>query len=551
MPTIIAPGCRRTSFRSLNSPPGRWPVNATDTANPTAAANDILDGTQYTVTDDKGNLVTFELDCGPDVDMGNGELVVRDGMTFTVGTSAANSKTFEFDSGVVPVFANDGGLSGTLDDGTTPKTFTLTDNLGVSEDLRVRLRRHAEGFRQRGGQITAGANAQTVATAVVAAINGTSGFALKAALGQVNAANTKGRVSLIDDSTTVLPVGGGILRVDGGFGRTNPASGTILIPFEETWNDPVFQSILTAAPLSYPAPSAIESPRSWKRPSRGRPATTPQIDVGYAQRSDGTGRITFNNATVFDLTGMKGPATGTVVWTQRNGVAHGGNPAPLTAAGAQNPAAPNQEVVLFGAGDTARQIAQEIAAAVNKADTDFTPFDVTAVAEGGNVDLTHASLTSLPTADAPLTSTGIGPGGKITGMAFIGTTLYAVSDAGGFYEVVNYNNPEFKTWPDISNPADTHTPNEIQPIPNPNAAHLRYIGTIASGTTGGDRALASGNVGERDNAGSACAAKARGGFARQAHAINSGLSPRPARTHVQQWADETRAIKQRRSNASK
>ncbi len=88
--------------------------------------------------------------------------------------------------------------------------------------------------------------------------------------------------------------------------------------------------------------------------------------------------------------------------------------------------------------------------------------------------------------DAPLTTFGSGPGGKITGMAFIGSTLYAVSDAGGFYEITNYGQPDFKTWPDISDPNDTHEPREIQPIPNPNGAALRFIGAVESDQNAGE-----------------------------------------------------------------
>ncbi len=79
-------------------------ITAVDATHATDDTKDILDGTQFTVTNQNGEARTFELDCGPDVDMGSGALDVRDGMTFTVGASDTVNQTFEFDGGPVMVF---------------------------------------------------------------------------------------------------------------------------------------------------------------------------------------------------------------------------------------------------------------------------------------------------------------------------------------------------------------------------------------------------------------------------------------------------------------
>jgi hypothetical protein len=432
-----------------------------DATNATDPANDVLDGTRFTVTDKDGTAITFELDCGLDVDMGAGALIVRDGMTFSIGTSMADRRTFEFDSGPVLIFGADVG--GSLDG----KTFTITDN--AATPVATTFEFDIDGTTTSGNtiiKINTDDTADIIATAVVNAINGMTGGVIKAALGQ--ATTDEARVSLINDSPTVLPVGDGLLRVEGRYGLVDPASGNILIAFEETWDNTLFQSILTAAPYNYPSlfgehiAAIVE-------------ANVPGIDASAAKRLNGDERITFNGARVHNFAGMDNPATPgpDPIWTLRRGFDHGAG-APWSAEGLQNAADP-YIVIDFGAADTARDLAVKIAAAINQAG-----FLVKATAEGDNVDLNYASLTDLPVVDAPLTTFGSGPGGMITGMAFLGDRLYAVTDTGGFFEVENYTVPNFMTWPDISDPNDTHQPNEIQPIPGADGAKLRFIGVVES-----------------------------------------------------------------------
>lgn len=82
------------------------------------------------------------------------------------------------------------------------------------------------------------------------------------------------------------------------------------------------------------------------------------------------------------------------------------------------------------ASDTAETIAARIAIAVN----DLGIAGVSANANGEEVQLFGATIRD----DGPLAAAGgQAPGGLVTGIAAVGTTLYAVSDAGGFYRIGN------------------------------------------------------------------------------------------------------------------
>ena len=167
-----------------------------------------------------------------------------------------------------------------------------------------------------------------------------------------------------------------------------------------------------------------------------------------------------------------------VVWTHSLGVTHNGTQY-SSETGLQNPLVA-QEDVPFDASDSAESLAQEIAAEINKAQTDFPLFHVSALAAGGQVELTNTDQDVAPIADPPLSVSGAGPGGNITGLAWLNGHLFGVSDEGGVYEAMNPQTPEFKTKPDISNPnAPQTTPLEMQPSGLANAFFSRYIGMIA------------------------------------------------------------------------
>ncbi|MCA9154372.1 MAG: PPC domain-containing protein, partial [Planctomycetales bacterium] len=91
--------------------------------------------------------------------------------------------------------------------------------------------------------------------------------------------------------------------------------------------------------------------------------------------------------------------------------------------------------VPFLVDDTAEEIAVRIAAAINSARIG----GVSATVDGKIVNLTGATLLS---SDPPLLPGGTGPGGQVTGVAFLGNRLFAVSDRGGLFEVLNYTTPD-------------------------------------------------------------------------------------------------------------
>ncbi|MEC7564427.1 MAG: NF038122 family metalloprotease [Planctomycetota bacterium] len=111
---------------------------------------------------------------------------------------------------------------------------------------------------------------------------------------------------------------------------------------------------------------------------------------------------------------------------------------------------PTAGAVWFRADDTADDIAQKVMNAVSTGG-----FTVTAT--GGIVELDPTAPGLFVSADFPLRVGGAGPGGDITGLTFIGTEMYAVSDAGGFFRVLD---------------------------PMSNTARLEFIGTSASALQG-------------------------------------------------------------------
>ena len=142
------------------------------------------------------------------------------------------------------------------------------------------------------------------------------------------------------------------------------------------------------------------------------------IRAGYAVRADGSSRFTFVGATnTSDFSKITS-------WTVTKDVDNGGIKINFTAA------------------DTNQTLANAIAAAINAADdatftvtaTVSTKYDPTVGTTGAAtyiVTLTNDGLAlSLP---APFVVTGFGPGGNITGMAYLNGTMYAVSDVGGLF----------------------------------------------------------------------------------------------------------------------
>lgn len=77
--------------------------------------------------------------------------------------------------------------------------------------------------------------------------------------------------------------------------------------------------------------------------------------------------------------------------------------------------------------DTAQTIADRIAQTIN----DLGILGLSATTNGVEIQLFGATIRTT----GPLTSGGVAPGGLVTGIATVGNTLFAVSDAGGLYRV--------------------------------------------------------------------------------------------------------------------
>ncbi|MCA9132784.1 MAG: PPC domain-containing protein, partial [Planctomycetales bacterium] len=82
------------------------------------------------------------------------------------------------------------------------------------------------------------------------------------------------------------------------------------------------------------------------------------------------------------------------------------------------------------ASDTAEIVAIRIARAINGS-------GVPGLVAAANADRVALSAGAVYNSTGPLTQSGIAPGGIVTGIAVIGNTMYAVSDAGGLYSVTN------------------------------------------------------------------------------------------------------------------
>ncbi|GAB6185874.1 GEVED domain-containing protein [Thermopirellula anaerolimosa] len=393
---------------------------------------DFADGHWFAVTDAGGTTVNFEFDLGLDVRMDpQGAAAFRDGQTFSlVNVNNGLTYTFEFDSGPVVVLPASAGASldgvtvtiwgSTLGGGTTSVTFEFDNNNTLTNNNNVRV-----GFNN-------GDTGAILANSLVNAINAQGAFTVVA--GSVN-----NRVTLINDSTGNPPASSDPAQV--AIQGTHGASSGTPISFEETW---------TSQQLGQQIESIVDS-------SAGG------IDASYAFRSTTTtnpnspgDRLTFLNASVFSST------------------------APLTLIAGAHDVTPGRVRVPIGAGYTPQQVAQAMANAINSA-----AFLAGATVSGATVELANVdSLNPVAITNAPqLDFAGEGVGGDITGMAYIGNTLYAVSNTGGLYYITNvsaYANGG--SWG--FRPVDPQSgPRFFTRVPGA-GPQLHYIGQVVNPTTG-------------------------------------------------------------------
>jgi hypothetical protein len=335
----------------------------------------ITDGLQFHIDDDNigGTLsIEFEFNGGPeiyyDIDPDNG-FFLRDGDSFNLDSIA-----FEFNTG--PVFVVDAANGSEIIDG---QTFTFSDDNGVLKTFEFDSNNAVSG----GNEVVTVSNTLTqaqIVTAMVDAINATTGFSAQAAV----LAASSNRITLTNDSIITLPsTTASGLSIPG----DHTASGAgQLINIEENDTNALFgQNMANAF-------SSISS-----------------IQLGL----DGH-RINFLGAN----TGSFTTGINRGVFVDQNGDGTTG----VDSSGA------NRISVPFLAQDTNVDIAARILAALAQT-------GIPAIQNGSIIELTGAGVVDI--AQAPLRIGGTAPGGDITGMAFIGNTLYAVSDAGGFYTILN------------------------------------------------------------------------------------------------------------------
>jgi hypothetical protein len=335
----------------------------------------ITDGLQFHIDDDNVGgtpSIEFEFNSGPeiyfDMDPDNG-IFLRDGDTFNL-----DSIVFEFNTG--PVFVVDAADGSEITDG---ETFTFTDNNGVLRIFEFDNNDTVSG----GNEVVTVSNTtpqSQIVTAMVAAINATTGFNAEASV----LAAASNRITLINDSILTTPSENSDgLSITGDHALVGVGQG---INIEENDTDALFgQNMVSAF------------------------ASISSIELGL----DGH-RINFLGANTGSFT--TGINRGAFVNQNSNGTT-----------GVDSNGA-NRISVPFLAQETNVDIALRIITALSQT-------GIPAIQNGSIVELTGTGVIDI--AQTPLRIGGTAPGGDITGMAFIGNTLYAVSDAGGFYTIDN------------------------------------------------------------------------------------------------------------------
>ena len=362
-----------------------------------ATAWNVEDGDYFQVdSNGDGNPdMTFEFDTGPEFyfDVNTQDLtnpqILQDGDSFKV-----DGVKFEFDTGSVLVVTaqngnqvQDGGTFSIWDDKNNKVTFefdsnqvTLPGNVPVS-------------FAKTDAQ-------QTIITSIVNAINlGAPSFDVQAA--QLTTTN---RISLLRESaTTKAQVNGQGITISGAPGLTDPAA--ISIPIEETY---------TVTQLGQAMMQVIDGTQTG----------------GFIAGAAGH-RLNFMNATTASFSGVTNPVFGTT--DLATGIHTG-----------QAGAGSNIRVPFLASDDAAA-----IAADVDKV---LAVRGFSVVLAGTSVALLPSTpqptfiVTNLATPpafglrgkpDDPLPTGGGASGGNITGLAFVGAELYAITDVGGLFRLTN------------------------------------------------------------------------------------------------------------------
>ena len=410
---------------------------------------DIEDGEWFTVTDGS-TTARFEFDLGREyfLDPG-GASKIFDGHYFTVTSlGAAQPTSFEFNSG--PVLRR----TGTFANGDTFQISGYVNPNGGGTIVTETFELHVTGTPAS----TSGYNVIEVASissavvmpAIVTAINANANFAVTASL------NDDGtRISLQNDSRTTAPtvlLGTG-LAVSGDYLRSVPNS--ILIEYDETNTGTDLGASIVAALAPY------------------------VIEAGYGERFGTAAELGSNG----DRLSIRGA----------DAVDMSHTPAFRYEAASDDGRTAGSVPVYIHAGMNETQVAVRMANAIRFGSVEydgFTPIPtglvgVTATASGDSVILggsvNNSSAVNPGDLNEPLSAKGEGGGGRITGLAYVGSTMYAVSDNGDLFRVSNEHNDPASAGTYAYQPVDpSGTYNRVSH--NPNAGpQLHFIANIKYG----------------------------------------------------------------------
>ncbi len=356
-------------------------TTATDVDSATGATTfRITDGLTFTIDDD-GDPATgeyiFEFNSGPEIRVRPDPAAGAYARDGDV--FVLDGKVYEFDTGsVIQVLASNGSQ---IADGAL---LTITDNqpFPVTRTFEFDKNGVTDPANVRIA-INNSMPTQTLMTQIINAINGTAGFAVRAeALPNSNRITLRGESDVTGAVSTSLRV-----AIVGAPGVPDPAH--VRIPIEETSDldeyGATFVDIFNGAD---------------------------GITAGWKGE-----RINFSGAGDGDF--MQQVSSGLFVDMGSDGAALAGIGIP------------------FLAQDTAQDLADRVQAAIM---TNVPP-PRTATVSDRTVELDAADPWRFVRADAPLRIAGGAPGGTITGIAFIGTTMYAVTNTGGLFRVDNASSP--------------------------------------------------------------------------------------------------------------
>lgn len=385
----------------------------------------IRDGERFTVEVTDGNGVTtvfgpFEINTGPEAlvnfDVSAGQFIL-DGEFFTLTTPDNVVHRFEFDTGVVLI--TDGFQTGDqLDEGAL---ITITDNTGNIQRFELDTNNQVQAPNIP-IMVDDNMTPLELLQRIEMAINNAP-FNVVATVDPIN-----GRLSLLNDANVVLsaPQRTGLL-LSGGYGVS---PGSTAIPVEETF---------TAGEVLQRIQFVIGSEDL--NGNRGYPG----IDA-YIEGS----RITFNAGRNAQGQLMPGPVSGnfdsndTIDFDTRGTPRYMSGLLGASGQPSDGNVAPNAIEIELQADDTREEVAQKIINAVNNAmlngltavpsnpPSNSVNFVADTILFGPNATV---QVVADPT--SPFRVGGGAPGGNITGLAFVGQTLYAVSDNGGLYRIDN------------------------------------------------------------------------------------------------------------------